>query len=82
MDDLSDDTYYYDVYILGGGSLLLDNVSRGYKRVITREGFIEYKHTDVITDPDVIISNYVNAIADAPERIYRGDNVAVGAFIK
>lgn len=84
MDDLSDDTYYYDVYILGGWSLLLDNVSRVYKRVITSGGFIEYKHTDAITDPDVIIKNYVESIETVLSwwESYRGDNVAVGAFIK
>lgn len=81
MDDLSDDSYYYDVYILGGWSLLLDNVSTEYKRVITRDGFIEYKNGE---DPVAYIGNYKNGILSAleNEQSYRGNNVAVGAFIK
>lgn len=84
MDDLSDDSYYYDVYILGGWSLLLDNVTRWYKRVITKEWFIEYKHTDAVTDPNEIINKYKEGIETvlSASGSYRGNNVAVGAFIK
>ena len=85
MMDLSDDNYYYDVYILDG-NLLLDNVQSPDKRVISREWFIDYKCTSdsECDNPRLSIESYVtwieNAISEWDD--YMGNNAAVGAIIK
>ena len=69
MMDLSDDNYYYDVYILDG-NLLLDNAKSLDKRVISREWFIDYKCTNEseCENPHLSIESYVVWIEDAIRR--------------
>lgn len=84
MMDMSDNNYYYDVYI-SSGNLLLDNVGKNDKRVITKEGFVNYVCTNTdCEDYTRIIDDYADSVESVVSgwNSYRGNDVAVWAIIK